>query len=90
MDTSKELFAYTCVRVHECVCAWECACSGSSGSSSDSSSAQMDFGMPQEVTLDSTWGLHVGLTFEQPFTLCEYWHRVKVTYTLGSKGRGSQ
>ena len=42
-------------------------------------------GCPKRVTLDSTWGLHVGLTFEQPFTLCEYWHRVKVTHTLGSK-----
>ena len=42
------------------------------------------------VAVDSTWGLHVGLTFQLPYTLCEYWHQVKVTHTLGSKGGSSQ
>ena len=42
------------------------------------------------VGVDSTWGLHVGLMFQLQFTLCEYWHQVKVTHTLVSKGGSSQ
>ena len=42
------------------------------------------------VAEDSTWGLHVGLMFQLQFTLCEYWHQVKVTHTLVSKGGSSQ
>ena len=75
MDTSKEFFANTCVR----------ACM------SVSVRVRVRVRAVAVVVAEvSTWGLHVGLMFQLQFTLSEYWHQVKVTHTLVSKGGSSQ